>query len=631
MSAIEQFIQLGSKVLCADAVYEVVDFADLERVVLVSTSGSYSVKGLAEIKTLGIQGARSRNVDLVAVDEHQWKQAFEIYRHIKHLIEMSPNQRTLSEVQKSAAILGRHPSSVYRWISEYQKTGRISSLLRKRRSDAGVSRLPSEVLNIVSHCIDKHYLTENRKSITSVSYEVTMACKAAGLTPPNVTSVRSIILQMDPALVEAKRHSKKRSLEKFSPLRGAFPNAELPRSVVQMDHTPMDVIVVDDVHRKPIGRAYLTIAIDVRSKVVQGFVISIDYPGALATGLCVAMSILPKDEWLREKRIPENYTWPCHGMMRTIHTDNAKEFRGEMLRRACHEYDIVPERRPKGQPQYGGHVERAFRTFMKKVHEEVPGATFSNVQDKMDYDSEGKAVMTLAALERWFTIYLLGVYHQLGHKGNNDEPPIDVWTRAHLEGIDGMPPLGLPPPISPEKMERIRLDFLPCFEATVQQYGVKSWSIDWYSSRIQRFIREKGPDGKARKFICRYDPRNLSTIWLYDDRRQEYIPLPFRVITRQSVSLWEVKAAKKSLQKDGRPTTREALIFEAISYMRELVQEEAKATKSARRFAQRQREWEKSGSPSPKAATSPPPPGVAVEDDPMLNDFDLLDGIREAN
>lgn len=630
MRAIELFIRPGTKVLSADVVCEVVDFVDLERVVIVDATGTHSVKRLAEIKALEIQGARSGNVDLAAVDELQWKKAFEIYRHLKHLLEMPPDQRTLAEVQKSAAILGRHSSSVYRWIAAYQKTGNISSLLRKKRTDAGATRLPAAVLSIVNDCIQKHYLTEHRKSIASVAAEVAMVCKATGLKPPNTTSVRSIILRLDPALAEEKRLSRKSSLEKYSPLRGSFPNADLPRAVVQIDHTPMDVIIVDDTHRKPIGRAYLTIAIDVRSKVVMGFVISIEAPGAYATGTCIAMSILPKDEWLRERGIPAKYTWPCHGMMRTVHTDNAKEFKGEMLRRACHEYDIVAERRPKGQPQYGGHVERAFRTFMKKVHEEVPGTTFSNVQDKVDYDAEGKAVMTLAALERWFTVYLLGVYHQLEHKGNNGEPPIDVWKRAHLEGIDGMPPLGLPPPISPEKQERLRLDFLPCFEATVQQYGVKSWSIDWYSSRIQRFIREKGPDGKARKFVCRYDPRNLSTIWLYDDRRREYIPLPFRVASRPPVSLWEVRAAKKNLRKDGRPATREALIFEAITYMRSIVQEEAKSTKAARRTAQRQKEWAKSGKPATKKNLPPPPSKVEVREMEPLSEAELLDGIREA-
>ena len=630
MNSRDLFIRPGTKVVYADAVWEVVDYADLDRVVLVDESGVYSVKCLDKIKPLTMESVRMRGDDLAAISTGQWEQAFEVYRHIKHLLELPKDQRTLAEIKKSASILGKNPSTIYRWISIYKKTGRISALLRKKRRDMGVSRLVPDVLTIVNKCIEEHYLTEHRKSISSVAEEIRRECKRTGLRAPNETSVRAIIHRLDPALVEAKRKSRKRSLEKFEPFRGAFPNADFPMAVVQIDHTPMDVIIVDDVHRKPIGRAFLTIAFDVRTKMVPGFVVSIDHPGALATGICVAMSILPKDEWLREKKIPEMYTWPCHGMMRTIHTDNAKEFRGTMLERASQEYGFILERRPKGQPQYGGHVERVFRTFMKKVHEELPGTTFSNVQGRVDYDSEGRAVMTLGALEHWFTVYLLGIYHQGEHRGNDGEPPVDVWRRAHLEGLDGAPPLGLPPPMAPEMRERLWLDFLPCFEATVQQYGVRSWSIDWYSSRIQRFIREKGPDGKARKFICRYDPRNLSTIWLYDDQTQEYVPLPYRVGSRPPVSLWEVRLVKRNLRKEGRPATNEALIFIAIDDLRGVVKEEAQRTKAARRFQQRQREWEKVGKPSGKSTVAPPNKVIAQEE-PPLEDFDVLDGIREAS
>ena len=41
--------------------------------------------------------------------------------------------------------------------------------------------------------------------------------------------------------------------------------------VVQIDHTPVDVIVVDEAHRLPIGRPWLTLAIDVATRVVAGF------------------------------------------------------------------------------------------------------------------------------------------------------------------------------------------------------------------------------------------------------------------------------------------------------------------------------------------------------------------------
>ena len=41
--------------------------------------------------------------------------------------------------------------------------------------------------------------------------------------------------------------------------------------MVRIDHTVVDVMVVDDHERRPIGRPYLTIAIDVFSRAVLGF------------------------------------------------------------------------------------------------------------------------------------------------------------------------------------------------------------------------------------------------------------------------------------------------------------------------------------------------------------------------
>jgi hypothetical protein len=41
---------------------------------------------------------------------------------------------------------------------------------------------------------------------------------------------------------------------------------------VQMEHTPVDVIVVDERHLPSIGRSYVTVAIDVVSRCVVGLV-----------------------------------------------------------------------------------------------------------------------------------------------------------------------------------------------------------------------------------------------------------------------------------------------------------------------------------------------------------------------
>ncbi|MFI8615970.1 helix-turn-helix domain-containing protein [Acidovorax sp. NPDC077693] len=619
----------GSRVMFENAVYRISDFADPERAVLATDDGAYVVAPIASLRP--VAGRAARSDDLVSIDRSRWEKAFDVYRHIQDLEAVDKHVMS-TELDRKAKFLGVHRSTMYRWIKRYRETGLISSLLRPVRADRGESRLSEEVEAIVSQCIRTHYLTSNRKRVSSLVSEIAKKCSEKGLKAPSSYAITARVRRLEPAMVAEQRFSKKYADERYEPLRGSFPNANYPYAVIQIDHTPMDVIIVDDVHRKPIGRAFLTLAIDVNTKMVAGFVISIDNPGAFATGTCILMSILPKDEWLREKGLPDDLKWPCYGLMRTIHTDNAKEFRGTMMSKACDEYGIVGEQRPRGQPQYGGSIERAFRTFMEKSHEELPGTTFGSVATRFDYDSEGKAVMSFSALERWFTMYLLGVYHQQTHQGNpSSMPPIQMWWKGILEGTETTPPVGQPLPLDPDKAERLRLDFLPYFEATVQQYGVRQWSIDWFSNRLRRFIGSKLSDKKtARKFVCRYDPRDLRKIWFYDDEARSYIELPFRIISRPAVSLWEVRASKRTLISEGRPSTNEALIFKTIDSMRQLVERESEVTKSARRTAQRKKEWEKAQTKSPSQPAKKP---AQVEVAPSIefDEAELLGNIHESD
>jgi hypothetical protein len=65
--------------------------------------------------------------------------------------------------------------------------------------------------------------------------------------------------------------------------------------LVQIDHTWMDVVVVDREWRLPIGRPWLTLAIDVASRAVAGFSVSLEAPWALSVSLVLShMRSCPK-------------------------------------------------------------------------------------------------------------------------------------------------------------------------------------------------------------------------------------------------------------------------------------------------------------------------------------------------
>lgn len=56
----------------------------------------------------------------------------------------------------------------------------------------------------------------------------------------------------------------------YDPVPGTY-RVDRALDVVQIDHTRVDAIVVDETHRLPIGRPWLTLAVDVATRVVVGF------------------------------------------------------------------------------------------------------------------------------------------------------------------------------------------------------------------------------------------------------------------------------------------------------------------------------------------------------------------------
>src|SRR5262249_38629892 len=151
---------------------------------------------------------------------------------------------------------------------------------------------------------------------------------------------------------------------------------------------------------------------DVYSRCVVGFHLSLEPPSATSVALCIAHAVLPKQAWLMERKIEQE--WAMQGLMATLHLDNAKEFRSEALHRGCEQYGIAIDYRPVKTPHFGGHIERLIGTMMGKVHL-LPGTTFSDTRVKGNLDPEKYACMTLDEVECWLTHQITGIYHCTPH------------------------------------------------------------------------------------------------------------------------------------------------------------------------------------------------------------------------
>lgn len=545
------------------------------------------------------------------LSDKDWEKAKEHYKIIKPIIN---NRGDLSIIKQVSDNNNISIPTLYRWVNIYEESGLVSSLAGKKRTGGvGQSRLAKVQDEIINNKIHSVYLTSSRKSITKTIRAIQMACIETGVTMPHANTIRNRIKNISEEERIYKRLGAQEAKYKFEPHKGHFPGADYPLSVVQIDHTPVDIILVDELNRKPLRRPWLTVAIDVYSRLVAGFYLSFDTPGALGTGICISNAILPKEIWM--EKLGVNTSWPCWGVMDTIHVDNGKEFRGHMLKRACQQYGINLQFRPIRTPHWGGHVERLLGTFSKEIHN-LPGTTFSSEAERKNYQSEKNASFTISEFEKWLTIYITNIYHKKHHSSIGMSP-----LEKYQEGILGTSSVtgrGIPPRINDER--RTRLDFMPYVERTIQEYGIVIDHIYYYDDVLRSYIHDTHKNKKVQHIFKR-DPRDISKVFFYDPKFNDYYEIPYRNTSLPAISIWEHNVILETLKKNKTAVNEEA-IFSTYKDLEELENRAIRETKKRRRNKDIDRE---SISSEPKKIIKPETFITNKEEDEILPFEDLED------
>jgi len=509
--------------------------------------------------------------DLSGVPAAEWLEARRRHAAIRALAEMPG--RTRADAEATAAVLGFDISFVYKLLARYQADARVTSMLPGRRGRrSGDLVLAAEVDEVIEAAIDEMFLTRQRVRVSDLVTEVRRRCWTLGLPRPSRKTVQKRIDQRAPKEVLAKRAGRKAARDRLAPVTGSL-DAPWPLALIQIDHTLVDVIVVDSVTRQPIQRPWLTLAIDVHSRCVAGFHLALEPPSATSVALCLAHAALPKAGWLMAREIVGE--WPVEGVPERLHLDNAKEFHSEALKRGCEQYGIAVDYRPVRTPHYGGHIERLIGTMMGKVHL-LPGTTFSDVRARGDWNAEGTSAMTLGEIERWLAHAIVGVYHHDLHRGIGTTP-LAAWERG-LVGDEAHPGRGAPVAVTDPR--RFLIDFLPLERRLVRREGVFLHSISYWSDVLHTWV------GERERMIVRYDPRDLSRVHLLGPDGR-YYDLSYRDLRRPPISLWEHRLALRRLREEGKAAIDEEAIFAAIDAMRGIVDQASAASKLARRQRER--------------------------------------------
>lgn len=529
------------------------------------------------------------------VADQNWKEAEFRARVLAEL----PEQLTEGDVSWAMRQLDVSRATVFRLAKQFRDDARTSALLPNASGPKpGMQPMEPAIEAIVAHHFKAFYATRRKPTKTRFWREVAADCKAKGLAPPSIRRLGRWLDLKDQAKLMARREGKDKAERRHLATPGTL-TAARPLDIVQIDHTKADVTVVDPVTRRPLGRPTLTVAIDVNSRMVLGFHLSLEPPSLLSVALCLTHAVMDKSHWLAARGI--NTDWPAHGIPKAIYVDNGAEFHARAFGLACTEYQIDLRYRPPGTPRYGGHIERLIGTMMGAVHL-LPGSHFSNIFERGDLDAEAEAVMTLAELETWLALEITGSYHARIHSALETTPSA-AWGLGA-----GEPKLRMP-----ADLRQFLVDFLPSEQRVLQRDGFHLFHIRYWSDELRWLMGQE-----TRKYTLKYDPRDLSRIFVLTENG--VIEARPADLTRPAITFWEHRAARRALREAGRRSVDEELIFRTIEAQRDIVDSAARQTKAIRRHQARRAHLDPRPmidvTPAPEALPAPENKGNALKDHP---------------
>lgn len=338
----------------------------------------------------------------------------------------------IDEVWKSYGQRGKKPSvnSVIRWSDALRQAGNDIRVLTPAHSKKGnqLSKISDEVREFIRQAIDTTYLCRERKTIQEtfdqacilVARENRMRPISGQLPMPSLRSVRSEIARISAYEKDKARYGWEQARRAYRSVQG-HRITDHPLNRVEIDHTPLDLFVVDAESGLPMGRPWITACIDDYTRCILGLCISFEPPSYLTVAKCLRHAFLPK-QTLKDTYPSIKNDWIAYGVMQELVVDNGLEFHSQSLELACDSLGIELHYSARKTAWFKGKIERFLGTLNRAIAHGQPGTTFSDIFEKGDYDPVTQAVVSYQTLKEVAHKWIVDVYHQEIHRTTKERP-----------------------------------------------------------------------------------------------------------------------------------------------------------------------------------------------------------------
>lgn len=318
--------------------------------------------------------------------------------------------------------------TIYRWIKAYRDAelqfgnGYYGLLPKTKERGNRTGKLPQESIELIVDSLEELYLTTNQPTVIAVYGNYLNRCKLAGVIAASRKSFGQKLKEIKMEDVERKRRGNRVAYKYESFFWRLFTTTPRhgvrPFEIGHIDHTELDIQLVDKRTRKPLGRPWLTLMIDAWSRKILAFSLTFENPSYRSCLLVL------RDCVQRYSRLPQ-----------TLVVDNGKEFKSTYFESFIAFHEIIKKERPPAKARFGAVIERFFGTTNTMFLYNLKGNTqiMKNVREvTKSVDPSTHAVWTMEAMNHSLQRFLFEEYETLSHPALG-ESPREAFTRGKFE------------------------------------------------------------------------------------------------------------------------------------------------------------------------------------------------------
>ena len=356
-------------------------------------------------------------------------------------------------------------------------------------------RLSKRQVELMDKVIDEQWLTSAAINYKTCYRKMVVAFSGTGEVPPSyptlIARVKARETNRDVRTRYGKRIAYQQStfidvLHHDSPVHGSR-----PFQYVHIDHTQLDIEVISSRTGKPLGRPWLSLAVDAWTRRIVAFYLTFDSPSYIS----VMMTI--RDMVRRFNRLPE-----------FIVVDNGSDFLSSAFETFLRAMGTHLRFRPAGQPRHGAVLERMFGRLNTEYIHNLAGNTKATKNVRMVTGShlpQKLAEWTIGALYYGIQHWACEFYDENVHPALQ-ESPREAFVRGMRENGK-----------RPQTHIQFNRDFLIATCPPVDRTGTRQVHRQRGVKVDQRFYWNDAFDSAqfdGESVQVRYDPWDASSVYV---------------------------------------------------------------------------------------------------------------------